>query len=48
MTLSHAIMQKTFKKEKKTERFKSYTYDEIIKRDKTSLDIFWLKGRIIN
>ena len=24
-------------------RWKSYTYDEIIKRDKTSLDIFWLK-----
>ncbi len=26
-----------------TERFKTFTYDEIIKRDKTSLDIFWLK-----
>ena len=24
-------------------RWKSYTYDEIIKRDKTSLNIFWLK-----
>jgi type I restriction enzyme M protein len=24
-------------------RWRSYTYDEIIKRDKTSLDIFWLK-----
>jgi type I restriction enzyme M protein len=28
---------------KETERFKKFTYDEIIKRDKTSLDIFWLK-----
>ena len=24
-------------------RFRKYTYDEIIERDKTSLDIFWLK-----
>lgn len=30
-------------KRKETERFKCFTYDEIIKRDKTSLDIFWLK-----
>ncbi|HNH10021.1 MAG TPA: N-6 DNA methylase, partial [Leptospiraceae bacterium] len=28
---------------KESERFKKYSYDEIIKRDKTSLDIFWLK-----
>ena len=26
-----------------TERFRKFTYDEIIARDKTSLDIFWLK-----
>ena len=26
-----------------SERFKSFTYEEIIQRDKTSLDIFWLK-----
>jgi type I restriction enzyme M protein len=26
-----------------SERFKAFTYDEIIQRDKTSLDIFWLK-----
>lgn len=26
-----------------TERFHVFSYDEIIKRDKTSLDIFWLK-----
>jgi type I restriction enzyme M protein len=28
---------------KPTDRFKGFTYDELIKRDKTSLDIFWLK-----
>jgi type I restriction enzyme M protein len=26
-----------------TDRFKKFTYDEIIKRDNTNLDIFWLK-----
>jgi len=30
---------------KETERFKKFTYDEIISRDKTSLDIFWLKDK---
>ena len=30
-------------KRKETERFKKYMYDEIIARDKTNLDIFWLK-----
>jgi type I restriction enzyme M protein len=28
---------------KETERSKAFTYDELIKRDKASLDIFWLK-----
>jgi type I restriction enzyme M protein len=28
---------------KETERFKVFSYDELIKRDKASLDIFWLK-----
>jgi type I restriction enzyme M protein len=28
---------------KETQRFKSFTYNELIKRDKVSLDIFWLK-----
>ncbi len=28
-----------------TEQFKSFTYDEIIQRDKVSLDIFWLKDK---
>jgi type I restriction enzyme M protein len=26
-----------------TDKFKRFTYDEIIKRDNTNLDIFWLK-----
>lgn len=30
-------------KRKETERFKRFTYDELIKRDKASLDIFWLR-----
>ena len=30
-------------KRKETERFHAYSYDDLIKRDKTSWDIFWLK-----
>jgi len=30
-------------KRQETERFKVFTYDELIQRDKASLDIFWLK-----
>ena len=26
-----------------TERFKSFTYEELVQRDKVSLDIFWLR-----
>lgn len=26
-----------------TERFRAFSYDELVKRDKASLDIFWLK-----
>ena len=43
MTLSNAITQKNILKRKETDRFKSFSYDELIKRDKTSLDIFWLR-----
>src|SRR2546421_5390457 len=28
---------------KETDRFKSFTYEELTKRDKLNLDIFWLK-----
>lgn len=31
------------RKRKETDRFKRFKYDELIKRDKCSLDIFWLK-----
>lgn len=31
------------RKRKETERFKAFTYDELMQRDKVSLDIFWLK-----
>jgi type I restriction enzyme M protein len=27
----------------KTERWKSFAYDELVARDRTNLDIFWLK-----
>ena len=30
---------------KETDRFKKFTYDELTKRDNTSLDIFWLKDK---
>jgi type I restriction enzyme M protein len=28
---------------KETERFKSFTYDELLKRNRVNLDIFWLR-----
>jgi type I restriction enzyme M protein len=28
---------------RETERFKAFTYDDLLKRDKVNLDIFWLK-----
>ena len=34
---------KNHSKRKETERFKCFTYDELIKRDKLNLDLFWLK-----
>jgi type I restriction enzyme M protein len=30
-------------KRKETERFKSFAYEDLLKRNKVSLDIFWLK-----
>lgn len=33
---------------KETERFKYYSYEDIITRDKTSLDIFWLKDNSLD
>ena len=34
---------KNILKRTETERFHAYSYDELMKRDKVSLDIFWLK-----
>ena len=28
---------------KETERFRKFSYEELIRRDKTNLDIFWLR-----
>jgi type I restriction enzyme M protein len=33
---------------KETERFKCFSYEEILKRDKTNLDIFWLKDESLD
>jgi type I restriction enzyme M protein len=33
---------------KETERFRSFTYDELMKRDKVNLDIFWLKDESLD
>jgi type I restriction enzyme M protein len=30
-------------KRKESERFRAFSYDDLIKRDKVNLDIFWLK-----
>lgn len=32
---------------KESERFKSFSYDELIKLDKLNLDIFWLKDEAL-
>jgi len=34
---------KNRQKRNETDQFHAYSYDDLIKRDKTSLDIFWLK-----
>jgi type I restriction enzyme M protein len=37
--------EETWSEENQDGRFRRYTYDEIAARDKTSLDIFWLKDQ---
>jgi len=32
---------------RETDCFKSFTYDELLKRDKVNLDIFWLKDEAL-
>lgn len=44
--LSHADLQDfvtCFKKRKETDRFRRFTYEELVARDKLNMDIFWLK-----
>jgi type I restriction enzyme M protein len=38
---------KNRRERKESERFKSFTYEELIKRDKVNLDIFWLKDEAL-
>jgi len=35
--------QETWSEEQPDDRWRKFTYEEIIARDKTNLDIFWLK-----
>ena len=35
-------------KRKESEKFKSFNYEEILKRDKTNLDIFWMKDESLD
>ena len=37
--------KETWNEEKQEGRWRKYSYDEVIARDKTSLDIFWLKDK---
>lgn len=37
--------KETWSEENEEGRWRKYTYDEIIVRDKTSLDIFWLRDK---
>ena len=39
----HCYNSKNRHKRKELDRFKRFTYDELIQRDKVSLDIFWLR-----
>jgi type I restriction enzyme M protein len=42
-TLSHATRPASGTNARRLSRFHAFTYDELIRRDKASLDIFWLK-----
>lgn len=44
-----AVTDRRYNRYKRTEseRFKSFTYDELLKRDKVNLDIFWLKDEAL-
>ncbi len=38
----------TWSEENENGRFRSYTYEELLKRDKLDLDIFWLKDESLD
>jgi type I restriction enzyme M protein len=40
--LPHKIVQSRAERQE-TDRFHSFSYDDLVKRDKLSLDIFWLR-----
>ena len=42
-TSSPATTPKNRHERNESERFKCFTYDDLVKRDKVNLDIFWLK-----
>ncbi|WP_300627743.1 hypothetical protein [uncultured Thomasclavelia sp.] len=39
--------KETWSEENPDGRFRKYSIDEILKRDKTSLDIFWIKDKVL-
>jgi type I restriction enzyme M protein len=41
--MTHAASNSIRHERKESERFKSFTYDELMKRDKVNFDIFWRK-----
>jgi type I restriction enzyme M protein len=46
---AHGVTHPTLSRHNRveTERFKSFTYDDLMKRDKVNLDIFWLKDEAL-
>ena len=45
VTESAALRKETWSPDNPDGRFRRFAVDEILKRDKTSLDIFWIKDR---
>ena len=46
---AHGVTRPTLSRHHRveTEQFKSFTYDDLMKRDKVNLDIFWLKDEAL-
>ena len=46
---AHGVTRPTLSRHHRveTERFKSFSYDDLMKRDKVNLDIFWLKDEAL-